>query len=143
MDSEKSEPYFELYERYNEGRIKSEDIYGKENNDTEEKKSQSPNSELDSPSQAPNKNSLLPSNNGNAKLLNNEENALISYGINQNVNDKKDLPDKNKEGQSSDAQLLDKSKDQSTHNINNQPINFISQNNNNINDQHQKNSVKF
>ena len=143
MDSQKSEPYFELYERYNEGRIKSEDIYGKENNDTEEKKSQSPNSELDSPSQAPNKNSLLPSNNGNAQLLNNEENALISYGINQNVNDKIDLPDKNKEGQSSDTQLLDKSKSQSPHNVNNPPINFISQNNNNINDQHQKNSVKF
>ena len=50
IDSEKSEPYFELYERYNKGQIKSEDIYGQESSNTEEKKSQSPNSELDNPS---------------------------------------------------------------------------------------------
>lgn len=37
-------------------------------------------------------------------------------------------------------QLLDKSKAQSPYNDNNkQPINFITQNNNNSNDQHQKN----
>ena len=35
---------------YNKGQIKSEDIYGQESSNTEEKKSQSPNSELDNPS---------------------------------------------------------------------------------------------
>ena len=55
-------------------------------------------------------------------------------------NDKNALPYKNKESQSSDSQLLDKSKAQSPYNDNNkQPINFITQNNNNSNDQHQKN----
>ena len=68
IDSEKNEPYFELYERYNKGQIKSEDIYGEESSNTEEKKSQNPNSELDNPSQAHNKNSPLPSNNGNSQL---------------------------------------------------------------------------
>ena len=48
MDSEHSE-YSELYERCSESRIKSEDIYGQESNNTEEKKSHSPNSELDNP----------------------------------------------------------------------------------------------
>ena len=60
--------------------------------------------------------------------------------LNKIFNDKNALPYKNKEGQSSDAQLLDKSKAQSPYNDNNkQPINFITQNNNNSNDQHQKN----
>ena len=49
IDSENSEPYSELYERYNEGGIKSEDIYGQESSNTEEKKSQNLNNELDKP----------------------------------------------------------------------------------------------
>lgn len=30
MDSEKSEPYLDLYERYSQSGLKSEDIYGQE-----------------------------------------------------------------------------------------------------------------
>ena len=162
MDSEHSE-YSELYETYNEGRIKWEDIYGQESNNTDEKKGHSPNSKLDNPNlnieaqqniiqnsngngQAPNINSPLHSNNNNAQPLNNisfqvhnEENKIFSNGINKYCNDKDALPDKNKDGQSSDDQLLDKSKAQSPHNNNNQPIDFIAQNNNNnSNYQHQK-----
>lgn len=161
MDSEHSE-YSELYERYSESRIKSEDIYGQESNNTEEKKSHSPNSELDNPNlnievqqniiqnsngngQAPNNNSPLHSNNNNTQPLNNisfqvhnEENAIFSNGINKNCNDKDALPDKNKDGQSSDDQLLNKIKAQPPHNNNNQPIDFIAKNNNNSNDQHQE-----
>ena len=49
------------------------------------------------------------------------------------------LPDKNKDGQSSDDQLLNKIKAQPPHNNNNnQPIDFIAKNNNNSNDQHQE-----
>lgn len=149
MDSEHSE-YSELYERCSESRIKSEDIYGQESNNTEEKKSHSPNSELDNPNlnieaqqniiqnsngngQAPNNNSPLHSNNNNTQPLNNisfqvhnEENAIFSNGINKNCNDKDALPDKNKDGQSSDVQLLNKIKTQPPHNNNNnQPIDFI------------------
>ena len=104
MDSEHSK-YSELYERCSESRIKSEDIYGQESNNTEEKKSHSPNSELDNPNlnievqqniiqnsngngQAPNNNSPLHSNNNNTQPLNNislqvhnEENAIFSLMV--------------------------------------------------------------
>ena len=70
IDSENSEPYSELYERYNESGIKSEDIYGQESSNTEEKKSLNLNNELDKPNL----------------------NILIQKNINQNSNRNSQAP---------------------------------------------------
>lgn len=78
MDSEKSEPYLDLYERYSQSGLKSEDIYGQERSNLKGKNNNN-NSNIGSNNSNSN-NSIQPSNNNSQLHLNN--NVQIADNIN-------------------------------------------------------------
>jgi hypothetical protein len=70
MNSEHSESYSDPYDKFIEGCIKSEDIYGQKSNNTMDKKDHSPNSGLENASlNFEIQQNSEQNNNGNAQVL--------------------------------------------------------------------------
>ena len=131
MNSEHSESYSDPYDKFIEGCIKSEDIYGQKSNNTMDKKDHSPNSGLDNASlNFEIQQNSEQNNNGNAQaaIINsphhsNNSNAYLSNNINLQIPN----------------ELSKENKVLSPFNENfKQPINFEAKNNSNSNNQHQE-----